>query len=98
PEEWGVMMDWTPGAWEAALAAMRSMSSAAEILALYDAGLITSSEIWAAAWEECYHNPALRVELSRQFRLHPDESIARIASDLEKLAAQVAERRAEKGS
>jgi hypothetical protein len=90
-------MDWSSQAWEAALAAMRERSSAAEILALYEAGCITAIEVWSGAWNQCHDKPDLRAELVRQFRGYPNEYIVEMVGEgLERMAAQVQESELEK--
>ena len=90
-------VEWTPEAWTAALAAMREASSTAAILALYEGGAITSVEVLGGAWEQCHDRPSLRAELVRQFREYPDDYIAdMVGGGLEELAAQAAERAAQR--
>ena len=67
--------------------------SAAEILTLYEQGVISGLEVLNGAWEQCHDRPTLRAELIRQFREYPDRYIANLVGNgLEKLAAQLAER------
>jgi hypothetical protein len=80
-------MRWTPEAWSSALAAVRERSSAAEILALYEGGVVSRLEILDGAWSQCHDNPLLRAELARQFQAYPDRAIAVIGGWLEELAA-----------
>ncbi len=79
----------------AEIAAMRDRSSMAEVLALYDQGLMTCGEVLSAAWQACYDRPALQAELIRQFRAHPSEVIPSLVGDgLADLAEQSAAPRA----
>lgn len=66
---------------ESEIDAMREHASATEILAKYDQGLITCTEILAAAWMACWDRPELQVELIRQFRAHSNEFVQLLVGD-----------------
>jgi hypothetical protein len=79
----------------AEIAAMRDRSSTAEVLAMYDRGLMSCGEVLSVAWQACYDRPELQAELIRQFRAHPSEFIpSLVGGGLADLAAQSAARRA----
>ena len=81
------------GLFAAEIAAMRERASTAEVLAVYERGLMTSQEVLGAAWQACWDRPALAAELARQFRAHPGEFIPELVGDsLIDLAAQRAAR------
>src|SRR5262249_5328892 len=60
-------------AWSAAKAALHSGGSVSQLLALYDAGAVTSQEVLSAVYEYCYDKPTVAAELVEVFRRHPDE-------------------------
>jgi hypothetical protein len=59
------------------IAAMRDRASTAEMLVLWEEGLISCLEMTDVAWEACWDRPDLQRELIRQFQQYPDERVAR---------------------
>jgi hypothetical protein len=74
-----------PGAWSAALNALRSRSSAGELLALYDAGEVTAMEILDAVLSHCREKPAAASGVIAALQFHPAEDINWVAGWLRRL-------------
>lgn len=66
------------GALERARAALMDHESTAELIELYEHGLISSLEIMSFVWESFYSDDAALTRICEQLRKHTDDSIRRI--------------------
>lgn len=85
---WGDVVDWTPETWAAALAAIRERSSVAEILALYEGGAISGSEVLNGVWAQCHDRPPVAAEVAQALHDHPSEDARWTGGQLRRLLQQ----------
>jgi len=76
-----------------AIEALRSRSSVDELLALHEAGAVSSREIVAAVWTFCHDKPAVAAQLIQSLLEHPREAARGIGDDIQNLLQARAGRR-----